>query len=72
MIAAFTIYRIQISDQLYKIQPDYENQTVLITEEYSKTTMIPSPIFKLSQLSPFDWGNLGDGYMKYGYGPKAD
>lgn len=70
MFSAFLIYRMQINDQLYKIQPDYENKNVLITEEYSRTTMIPSPIFKFAQLSPFDWGNLGDGAMKYGYGPK--
>jgi len=67
MVIAFTIYRIQISSQLYKIQPII-GAGVEITEEYHRTTMIPSPIFKFAQLSPFDWGDTGNA-MKYGYGP---
>lgn len=74
MVFAFTVYRTQINNQLYKIQlnPNHTNteEIVQITEDYSHTTMIPSPVFKFAQLSPFDWGDFGDNYLKYGYGPQ--
>ncbi len=68
MSFAFVVYRIQIGDQLYKIQSN-PGVGVFIKSSYNDVTMIPSPIFRFAQMTPFDWGNLGNGYMKYGYGP---
>ena len=69
MLIGFSLYRTKVSSQLYKIQYD-SNVGVVVTEEYHNSDMTPSPIFKFAQLSPFDWGNLGDA-MKYGYDPKS-
>ncbi len=71
MVFAFTFYHFQIQDQVNRISP---NPGVGVTVEtgYTHSTMVPSPIFKFAQMSPFDWGDLGNGYMKYGYGPKIN
>lgn len=71
MTFAFTLYHIQLGDQLNLISPN-PGKGVLVEPGYTHTTMIPSPIFKFAQMSPYDWGDIGSGYMKYGYGPKAE
>ena len=63
MTAAFAVYNVKISGKLDAIQYNPgESITISPVSDYS---MIPSPVFQLKQLPPFDWGPSSD-YMKFG------
>ncbi len=63
MTFAFTLYNRTIAPKLEAIH--YNPGENLVIDHVEKTTMIPSPIFSLKQLPPFDWGPAAD-YAKFG------
>lgn len=73
MTFAFVFYRVQVNPYLDKIARDEITGSVITTGEIQtkKVNMAPSPIFKIMQLTPFDWGDLGAGAMKFGTGPQV-
>ena len=62
---AFTLYNRTMAPKLEAIH--YNPGGDLVIDRVEKTTMIPSPIFNLKQLPPFDWGPAAD-YAKFGLG----
>lgn len=65
---AFTLYNRQMAEKLPAIH--YNPGAELVVDHIEgPTKMIPSPVFNLRQLTPFDWGPSLD-YMKYGLGIK--
>ncbi len=63
MSFAFTLYNLTMAPKLEAIH--YNPGGELQIDQVSGTTMIPSPIFSLKQLPPFDWGPAAD-YTKFG------
>lgn len=65
---AFTLYNRQMAEKLPAIHYNPGGELIIDHVE-GPTKMIPSPVFNLRQLTPFDWGPSLD-YMKYGLGIK--
>lgn len=61
---AFALYNITLRPMLEAIQYN-PGEEVIIGPTEGSYTMIPSPIFSLKQLPPFDWGPSAD-YAKFG------
>ncbi len=64
MTFAFALYNRQMAPKLDAINFNPGGE-LTITAPVKGTTMIPSPIFSLKQLPPFDWGPSAD-YAKFG------
>lgn len=62
---AFTLYKVTMAPKLEAIH--FNPGGDLTIDAVNETTMIPSPIFNLKQLPPFDWGPAAD-YAKFGLG----
>lgn len=62
---AFVLYNRTMAPKLDAIH--YNPGGDLVIDRVEETTMIPSPIFNLKQLPPFDWGPAAD-YTKFGLG----
>lgn len=63
MSFAFALYNLTMAPKLEAMH--YNPGGELQIDQVSGTTMIPSPIFSLKQLPPFDWGPAAD-YTKFG------
>ena len=61
---AFTSYNISMKPMLEAIHHN-PGAELIIDPLDGKYTMTPSPIFRLKQLPPFDWGP-SNSYMKFG------
>ena len=64
MAFAFALYNHQMAEKLPAIHYNPGGELV-IDGDLGHYRMIPSPIFNLTQLPPFDWGPAAD-YMKFG------
>lgn len=64
MAFAFTVYNRKVAPMLEAIKYNPGNELVVDPIEGSYT-MVPSPVFRLKQLPPFDWGPSMD-YAKFG------